>query len=121
MKTVQFDSTLGGLSVNIACGFAQQGSYTITAWKGKNSTIIGRGNFFDPSDDLFSLPGNPADYDGQVIQCVATIGLIPPIRNYSALMEVMQNGARIGFDIAAGESTDPAVTRPIFLTLKAGN
>jgi hypothetical protein len=120
MKTVVFNPGLGSLSVNVACGFAQTGSYVIFSKKDGESTEIGRGDFIDPDNDRFDLPGGAPEYDGRILECVVAIGLISPVKDYAVVFEVFQNGERIGGDSIVGKSDQQIVEASISLKLQSG-
>jgi hypothetical protein len=104
-QIVFFDPKGGPISVEIRCGYAQDGAYILTLW-GENK-IIERfeGNFLDPHDDTHKFAGTPSSHAGQLIQCRAEVGITPPITRYAVIMTIWQNDMAAGVLTTTGDET----------------
>jgi hypothetical protein len=57
--------------------------------------------------------------DGRVVECVVTVALTPPIKDYDVGLEIFQDGRSIALETANGQSDEPTVTLDVFIVLLA--
>lgn len=121
MKTVKIDPNGGPVTAEVRCGFAQPGSYTLLLWAANENRVLQRwdGNFINSDDDAYVLPGDGAGHDGRIVQCIATLVITPPIRDYQVDLEISQGGRVLGGDSARGSNASGAVPVTLFVELAA--
>ena len=99
----------GELSVELACGEAQMGTYTLRLWTPDGLTVVrkARGSFVDEVEDRYALL-SPADANAEhLLQCRARVWLIQGNRKYAVFMTVKQGDAVIG-EVREVDQTDEA-------------
>jgi len=121
MKAVAFDPEGGPIVASITSGFAQPGSYTLYLWEAHANKVVvkTRGNFINSDDDTYKLPLPNLHNHHRIVECISTVVITPPIQDYRVRLSVHQDGAEIGFEEAAGQSSSPTVTADLFLQLEA--
>ncbi len=123
MKVVEFNKKGGTIQAQVTSGYAQQGSYALILWEANQNKVVNgfpkRGNFINTDDDVYDLPSPPSENDGRLVESIVTISIAPPIKNYDIDLEILQDGKRLGFETAAGESDGPSVTIDLFIELRA--
>lgn len=121
MKECPFAAEGAALVAEVACGFAQLGSYTLLLWEKDQNVIVleERGNFINPDDDSYELPEPSVENDGRILECIATVAIVPPETEYRVNLTVSQAGDEICRDVAQGESDKATVTVDLFLKLQA--
>lgn len=118
---VTFDPKGPALTVEVRCGYAQAGAYILKLWDANKVVQSEEGTFFHPEDDSYTLQGLAKEQNGRLLQCTATVEVIPPIKQFAVLLTVWQGGKQVGSLTASGETDDSEVTRSLFATLTAGS
>ena len=116
---VKFDPSGAALKAEVRCGHAQAGAYILKIWKANNVVQKEEGTFFDPDDDTYELTGSIEEQAGRLVQCTATVELIPPIKQYALLMTIRQGNQQIGALTFSGETDAPQITSSLFAKLVA--
>jgi len=108
---IEFQKSGPDLEVELTCGEAQMGSYTLRLWSptGKKVVKKERGSFLDEEEDRYLLPGRAAVNDRRILQCRSRVWLIRGHKKYAVSMTVKQGGEKIGEFSASGESDEPTV------------
>ncbi|MGH7498111.1 MAG: hypothetical protein ACREL3_04595 [Gemmatimonadales bacterium] len=121
MKVAQFDPAGGPVVATITSGHAQPGSYRLLLWEAHANKVVmrGRGNFLNTDDDAFKLPLPNIGNHERLAECLATVVITPPIKDYALRLSISQGGTEIGFDELAGKATTPTVTADLFVRLEA--
>lgn len=122
MQTVTFNPGGGPLVADIRCGFAQPGAYTLLLWESNQNLVVmeKRGNFINADDDAYELPTPTAQNDGRLAECIATVVVTPPIKDYVVSLVISQDGRELGADTATGQSDGGVVPIDLFVNLRAG-
>ena len=121
-EIVKFDPKGGPIHADVHCGFAQDGAYVLTLWSGNSIVQRWEGNFLNPDDDSFQMPGTPAEQAGRLLQCRAEIGIVPPITKYAILMTVWQDDKKLATLAQTGEeSKDVLVGVNLFARIEAAS
>lgn len=121
LPEIKFKRTGGPVIAEITCGYAQPGSYTLLLWEANENKIVmeKRGNFINPDDDAYALPTPNSENDGRIIECIATVVIIPGIKKYNVELKLYQGGRELKPQIAdSNESNSPSVTVDLFARLK---
>ena len=119
-KDVYYDRSGPPLSAEVRTGHAQEGAYALTLWEGNDKIERWEGNFLNPDDDSYPLPGVAADHDGRLLQAKIEIGLIPPVTTYSAVLIVRQGSQDLDTVDEEGDGGDRSlVPVNLFAHLKA--
>jgi hypothetical protein len=120
MDAIQFAKTGGPIRVDIRCGHAQVGWYSLTLWKNNKVAFREEGNFSDPQGDVYDLPGKASTHDGELLHVRAEIAIVPPITKYALLVAVSQGGEDLGTLTFSGDGgSDVTVPMNVFARLKA--
>lgn len=121
MKNVKFKPDGGPITVAVKCGFAQAGSYTVYLWEAHANKIVvkARGNFINPDDDTYRLPAPNVQNDQRIVECIATVVLTPPIKQYDLSLTVSQDGVQLASEASAGQADSPTVTVDLFVQMEA--
>jgi hypothetical protein len=121
MKKVVFDPDGGPLVAEVQSGFAQPGSYTVYLWEAHANKVLmkARGNFINTDDDAYKLPRPNIQNEDRLVECIATVSITPPLRDYNLRLSIMQDGREIGFDEATGKAADPTATADLFVQLES--
>jgi hypothetical protein len=122
MQTATFNPNGGPLVADIRCGFAQPGAYTLLVWESNANVVVmeKRGNFINADDDAYELPTPVAQNDGRLAECIATVVITPPIKDYTVSLVISQDGREIAADTATGQASGGAVPVDLFVNLRAG-
>ncbi len=99
------------LAVELTCGEAQPGTYTLRLWSPDGMTVVqkARGSFFDEEEDRFPLPSPAGINDQRILQCRARVWLIQGNKKYAVFMTVSQGGEILGEASDIDESDEPTV------------
>jgi hypothetical protein len=116
---ITFDPKGPRLEAEVRCGFAQAGAYVLTLWDQNQVHTRWEGTFFDPSDDTHALPGKAAEHNGRIVQCLFSVEIIPPNKQYALLLTIWQGDKKLGVLTAAGETDQPEVIKNLFARLVA--
>ena len=121
MKVAQFDPAGSPVVATITSGHAQPGSYALLLWEAHANKVVmeERGNFINSDDDAFKLPLPNAGNNERIAECLATVVITPPIKDYALRLAISQGGTEIGFDELIGKATAPTVTADLFVLLEA--
>ena len=121
MTEVIFRKDGGPIVAEVKCGYAQAGAYNLLLWEADINKVVMRqeGNFINPDDDSYQLPTPNEDNDGRIVDCLATINLTPPIKDYQVDLKIYQDDKELGVDRASGQSDATTVTVRLFKTLKS--
>ena len=123
MKIAQFKKTGGVVQVNITSGFPQPGSYSLILWEAnQNREAQGypkRGNFINTAPNTDDLPQPNMMNDGRLVECIVTVALTAPIKDYDVGLEIFQDGKSIGLETVNGQSDEPTATLDVFIQLQA--
>lgn len=106
---IDFKKNGSDLAVELTCGEAQLGTYTLRLWSPDGLTVVqkARGSFFDEDEDQFPLPSPPPVNDQRILQCRARVWLIQGHKRYAVFMTVKQGGKTIG-EASEGDETEEA-------------
>jgi len=121
MKTAKFNKNGGTIIAEITCGYAQPGAYTLLLWEANENKIVmeKKGNFINPDDDSYELPLPSKDNDGRLVDCLITIVITPPIKDYQADLTISQDENILGSETASGQSDGATVTVELFVKLES--
>jgi hypothetical protein len=129
MDVARFNPDGGPLEARIVCGFAQPGSYELRLFAAGSNVLVPwpplgepkpTGNFLNPDDDRYALPGLARENDGRLLECFASVEIAPPLNAFSLALEVFQDGEQIGRDVKEGTGGDFAtVVADLFVELRA--
>jgi len=119
MQNVKFNENGGPIIVEVKCGHAQIGTYTILLWESNDVLKEWKGNFINPEDDLYELPSPNKRNSGRIVDCLFTITLTPPIKDYYVELRIMQDGKELGIEKASGQSDIETITKELCLQLEA--
>ena len=99
---VKFKANGPDLSVELSCGHAQFGAYTLRLWSPDGMTVVNkaRGNFFDEEEDRFPLLKPAGANDDHILQCRTRVWLVQEPRKYSVFMVIKQG------DVVLAELSD---------------
>jgi hypothetical protein len=108
---IDFRKNGSDLEVELVCGEAQMGTYTLRLWAPDGMTEVrkARGSFFDEEEDRFTLPTPTADNDQRLLQCRSRVWLIQGHKRYSVFMTVKQGGTILGEASEEDETDGPTV------------
>ena len=120
-ETITFDPSGGPLSAEVRCGYAQVGAYYLKLWESNTLVLNEEGTFFNPDDDRYELPGEASEQAGRLLQCTATIELLPPEKRYQLTLALIQDGSEIGSAVAEGETDQHQVTESLFVELEGSD
>jgi len=120
MNTVKFKKDGGPVRVEITSGFAQTGSYLLRLWEANENKIVMKknGNFINDDDDAYDLPTPNEVNNGRIPECIATVAITPPIKDYSINMIISQDGQELDVETVSGSSNSPTVTVDLFVKLE---
>ncbi len=99
------------LSVELTCGEAQMGTYTLRLWTPDGLTVVrkARGSFVDEVEDRYALLTPPDANAEHLLQCRARVWLIQGHRKYAVFMTVKQGDAVIGEAREVNQTDEPTV------------
>jgi len=120
MNTIKFHRGGGPVSVKISAGYAQPGAYTLIVWEANSNAIVlqKKGNFINAEDDVYFLP-TPVDVNqGRIVDCLVTVVITPPIRDYAISLELNQDGKKLHDERVAGQTDDPHLSARLFVKLE---
>jgi hypothetical protein len=123
MKTAQFKITSGKITGKIINGYAHGGSYNFILWDKDRKTVIKEkeGDFLPGDPCSIELPLPNQDNNGRILECISTITIIPPLKDFNVSLEVQQDGKQFGEkDTHQGTSTSSSVDSDLFIKLIAG-
>jgi hypothetical protein len=122
MKTAQYKSNGGTVTVIIKSGYAQPAAYSLLLWDPAGKQVLQEQN-----DDLNSADGAtytlplPNDVnDGRLIDVGITFTITPPINDYSGEVIVMQDNSQIGSDSVSGSTADQTKTIKLLVKIEKG-
>jgi hypothetical protein len=97
-QDVVFQAAGGSLDVELVCGEAQLGTYSLRLVDPDGVTVIRqtRGSFIDDIEDRFALPQPNSVNDGCELRCRARVWQVPPHDRFAVTMTLRQGGAVIG-------------------------
>jgi hypothetical protein len=121
MKTVKFNEDSGPIFAEIRCGYAQPGAYTLLLWEaGVNQVVMEKkGNFLNPDDDSYELPLPNELNHGRILDCLTTLVITPPIKDYQVDLKICQDGKILGVETGSGQSDAITVLIELFVKLEA--
>jgi hypothetical protein len=122
MKKAVFDPNGGPIQVEINAGHAQPGAYTLILWETNSNGRVGewKGDFDNDDDDLYTMPTPVSKNHGRKVDCHYTMTLVPPSKDYSTKLIVLQDGNTLETEAYSGQSDDQSVTVRLFLQLEKG-
>lgn len=122
IPVARFRPSGGPIRATVECGFANVGSYTLYLWEADVNQVVekARGNLINADDDARDLPGPNAAHHRRLVECLATIIMTPPIRDYSLALIIGQDGVEIGRDAVIDSSDERFVPVDLFVQLEAG-
>ncbi|HMV33526.1 MAG: hypothetical protein U0104_08300 [Gemmatimonadales bacterium] len=99
------------LSVELTCGEAQMGTYTLRLWTPDGLTVVrkARGSFMDEVEDRYALLSPPDANAEHLLQCRARVWLIQGHRKYAVFMTVKQGATVIGEASEVEQTDEPTV------------
>lgn len=117
-KEVTYKTNGGPLRLELLCGEAQLGTYSLRLIASDGVAVIkqARGSFIDDIEDRFELPDPVVEHDGREIRCRARVWQVPPHDRYSVQMTLSQSGKVIGQIGLADKFTE--TTEIIELTIR---
>lgn len=121
MKTVKFKKDGGPIVAEIKCGYAQPGAYTLLLWEANVNQVVmkKKGNYLNPDDDSYELPIPNEQNHGRILDCLTTVVITPPIKDYQVDLEISQDGKILGVETASGQSDAITVLVELFVKLEA--
>jgi len=122
MKTATFNPSGGPIIAEIRSGFAQPGSYTLLLWEANANLVVMKrdGNFINTADDAYKLPQPNEHNHGRIVECIATVVITPPIKDYQVELAIMQDGNELGGDSASASDASGTVTVDLYVQLDGG-
>ena len=119
--TARFDSAGGPISAEVTCAPNRDGSYTLTLWAASTNDRIERwrGNFLNPQDDEYELPGAPSDHDGRLLEALVVVAVPPGVGPSDVALTVKQDGAEIAREVQPVPPGSPGAMRDLFVRLEA--
>lgn len=120
-KTINFDPEGDSLTVELACGHAQDGVYNLYIWEADTNEIVWEtfGDFESSADDRYTIPGETRDHKGRKFHASLRVILIPPIKQYDVTLRIFQGGRELGTVIESGESDFPTLPLDLVARLEA--
>jgi hypothetical protein len=120
MTVVIFKKDGGPIVAEVKCGYAQPGAYKLFLWEANVNKVVMRkeGNFINPDDDSYQLPTPNQDNDARIVDCLATIVITPPIKDYQVDLRISQDGNDLGVVTASGQSDASTVIVELFVKLE---
>lgn len=121
MDTAQFDVTGGPIIAEVRSGFAQPGSYGLLLWEADSNVVVmeAKGNFLNDADDAHALPKPNQHNHRRIVQCLATLAITPPIKDYQVDLVIMQDGNVLGGASDSGSNASGVVNVTLFVQLIA--
>jgi hypothetical protein len=121
MNQARFNINGGPIIAEVRSGFAQPGSYGLLLWEADANVVVmeRRGNFINSADDAYKLPTPNEHNDHRVLQCLVTLAITPPIKDYRAELIVSQDGNVLGGDSDAGSNASGVINTTLFVQLIA--
>jgi len=121
IKVIKFKKSGGPIIAEISCGYAQPGAYTLYLWEANENKIVmkKKGNFINSDDDSYELPNPNEHNNGRILDCLSTVVITPPIKDYNVELKVSQDGNILGSEAASGQSDSPSITVRLFVQLEA--
>ncbi len=108
-EIVRFDLNGGPLTIDIRCGFAQDGSYFVKEWNDNDEVQKWQGHFNDSIEDRYELPGEAKDHDGHFLQCRAEVGIVPPLMEHMVAFSIIQDGRTLATLTDTGKHEEPVL------------
>jgi len=127
LKEVEFDLDGPPLTAEVRSGFGQLGSYRLLLWEAESNVVLEDwpGNFLNPDDDEYPLPGPPAHQHNRICEALISLALVPP-HTFDVSLVIHQGDEEIGSVEDIDEEGDPDANKPkqvwfdLFLKLKGG-
>lgn len=121
MQTIEFNNEGGPIYVEVRCGYAQPGAYDLRLWEADVNEIVMKeeGNFINPDDDSYPLPIPNKKNNCRIVDCLATVTITPPIKDYQVDLRIHQDGSELGIETVSGQSDGPTVTVRLFMQLES--
>ena len=118
-QTVHFVPTGGSLSVRVASGFAEPGSYSLDVLEQDETTVATqfRANFGSAAQNTHQIPGTAAQSDGRVLDLVASVGLLDATGAFAVHLTVLQDGTQLGTASDVGTATGLTHTSELIVAL----
>ena len=115
-----FNKNGGPIFAEVSAGQAQTGSYDLKLWEADKNVIVKRweGDFLNPDDDKYKLPGTNEENNKRQVQAVVVIALLAPIDRYSATLTITQDGNELDKVTIANQTNDPSVILNLYTTLE---
>ncbi len=114
-QEIAIDPNGAEIKAEVRIGYAHEGAYVLTLWEGNSVKKRWEGNFIDPEDDTYTLPGTAGEQTGCLLQCRAEIGIVPGLWKWALLVTLWQGDQKIGSMTASGEAEDDDILVPINL------
>jgi hypothetical protein len=120
IKIIEFDKDGGPVVAEVNSGYAQPGSYTLLLWEANQNKVImeEKGNFINSDDDFYSLPTPNEANDSRIVECISTVSITPPIKQYNIALRISQDDGELGSENTEGSTDSPTVTVDLFIQLK---
>lgn len=121
MKMIKFKESGGPIVAEITCGHAQPGAYALLLWEANENKIVmeKKGNFINSDDDSYELPSPNGDNDGRILDCLCTVVITPPIKDYKVELKITQDNKFLESEIASGQSDSHTIFVELFVKLVA--
>lgn len=95
--TVRFDPEGGPITAEVSCDPNRDGSYSLTLWEAQTNERLERwwGNFINPQDDRYELPGNPPEHDDRLLEALVVVAVPPGVGPSQVSLTVHQDGDQL--------------------------
>lgn len=115
VQEIVIDRNGAKVKAEIRIGYAHEGAYVLTLWAKNEIKQRWEGNFIDPTDDTYTLPGTAKEQVGRLLQCRAEIGIVPGIEKWALLVTIWQGNQKVGVMSDSGEVSADQVLVPVNL------
>lgn len=123
MKEVTFDPAGGPLEAEVSCQPRRDGSYALKLWAADDNTKLKQwdGNFMNPADDRYTLPGAAADQDGRILEAMVVVAVPGGVGPATIVLTVSQDGVGLGQESGSVPPNSPAGFVDLFIRLRAAS
>ncbi len=120
-EIARFDPAGGPITAEVSCDPNRDGSYTLTLWEAETNERVLRwlGNFLNPEDDEYTLPGEVADHDGRLLEALVVVAVPPGVGPSTVALTVRQDGNEIGKNADEVPPGSAGAMRDLFVRLEA--
>ncbi len=121
MTTAAFDPTGGPILAGISCAPSRDGSYSLTLWEATENSVVNRfkGNFINPDDDTYELPGSPTEHQGRLLEALVVVAVPHGVGPSTISLKVVQDGAELAEASAFIAPGTAGGVADLFVTLEA--